>query len=177
MHTQALGGHHDIPLFPRPQVSPSDAPFLGAPRKWPVSSSPRWGRTSWLGTGPRALPDPVAIPGGLVRPFNESNQGSAIQRVRTPVQNRTWDTIRWRASSFISRLLRSNPRGSRGRRGWNLTGASKNVAETSARESKQHARRVGELRFTTPAAQRSYHSKLWASNKGITEFLYTYRHD
>ena len=33
--------------------------------------------------------------------------------------------------------------------GWNLTEASRNVAETSTRETKHHAWRVGELRFIT----------------------------
>ena len=36
---------------------------------------------------------------------------------------------------------------SRGWHGWNLTGASRNVAETSTQETKHHTRRVGELRF------------------------------
>ena len=36
---------------------------------------------------------------------------------------------------------------SRGQHGWNLTGASRNVAETSNQETKHHTRRVGELRF------------------------------
>ena len=41
--------------------------------------------------------------------------------------------------------------GSRGWCGWNLAGASRNVAETSNRESKHHTQRVGKLRFSTPA--------------------------
>ena len=41
--------------------------------------------------------------------------------------------------------------GSRDRRGWNLGGASRNVAETSTRETKHHTGRVGELRFIMPA--------------------------
>ena len=40
--------------------------------------------------------------------------------------------------------------GSRGQHGWNLAGASRNVAETSTREKKPHTRRVGELRFIMP---------------------------
>ena len=40
--------------------------------------------------------------------------------------------------------------GSRGWCGWNLAGASRNVAETSNRESKHHTQRVGELRFIIP---------------------------
>ena len=38
--------------------------------------------------------------------------------------------------------------GSRGQHGWNLSGASRNVAETSTRETKHHTQRVGELRFS-----------------------------
>ena len=41
--------------------------------------------------------------------------------------------------------------GSRDWRGWNLAGASRNVAETSSRETKHHTRRVGQLRFITLA--------------------------
>ena len=84
------------------QFSLSDAPFLGAPRRWSVSSSTHWIKTSWLGTGPRPLPDPVAIPGELVCPFNESGQGSAIQRVRAPFQKSTENTIRYHTSLFVS---------------------------------------------------------------------------
>ena len=40
--------------------------------------------------------------------------------------------------------------GSRGQHGWNLSGASRNVAETSTRETKHHTRQVGELRFIMP---------------------------
>ena len=39
----------------------------------------------------------------------------------------------------------------RGWRGWSLAGTSRNVAETSNRETKHHIRRIGELRFITPA--------------------------
>ena len=39
---------------------------------------------------------------------------------------------------------------SKGWHGWNLTGASRNVAETSAGETKPHTRSVGALRFITP---------------------------
>ena len=37
--------------------------------------------------------------------------------------------------------------GSRGQHGWNLAGASRNVAETSTREIKHHTWRVGECKF------------------------------
>ena len=138
-----------------PQVSLSDAPFLGAPRRWSVSSSTHWIKTSWLGTGPRPLPDPVAIPGELVCPFNESGQGSAIQRVRAPFQKSTENTIRYHASLFVSgssvlTWLSHQSGGSRGQCSWNLAGVSRNVAETSTWETKHHTQRVGELRFITP---------------------------
>ena len=102
---QSFIGYHNASLLPNPQVSLTVAPFLGAPRRWSVSSSTCWGRT-WLGTGPKTLP--VAIPSELVRPSNESGQGSAIQRVRTPVWKRTRSTVRWHTSLFVSGLLRSS---------------------------------------------------------------------
>ena len=98
-----------MPPFPlSPQVSLSDAPFLGAPRRWSVSSSTWWGR-SGLGTGLGALPDPVAIPGELVRPSNESSRGLAVPRVGAPVWKRTRNTVRWHACSFTWGFLRSSP--------------------------------------------------------------------
>ena len=44
----------------------------------------------------------MAIPDELVCPSSESSWGSGIWRVRTPVRKRTQNTIRWRASSFVS---------------------------------------------------------------------------
>ena len=72
------------PFLPSPQISLSDAPFLGAQRG---NQSPLLlvGIGSCLGTDPRALPYPVAFPGELVCPFNESSQGSAVQRFGTPI--------------------------------------------------------------------------------------------
>ena len=61
------------------------------------------------GDWPWALPDTVATPGELVCTSNESDWGSAVQRVRTPVQKRTCNTVEWCSSSFISGLLHSNP--------------------------------------------------------------------
>ena len=150
MHTQSVRGYHNTSIFLSPQVSLSDAPFLGVPRRWSVCSSTHWGR-NWLGTGPGTLLDPVTIPGELVRPSNESGQGSA-SRVRTPVLwKRTQNTIRWHTFSFISGPLWPSHQssGSRGQCRWNLSGASRNVAETSTRETKHHTRRIGELRFIT----------------------------
>ena len=75
---------HSASLLLSPQFSLSDAPFLGAPRRWSVFST-HWGKT-WLDTSPVALPDPAAIPGELFCPSNGSGQGSAIQIVGTPFQ-------------------------------------------------------------------------------------------
>ena len=85
MHSQSRRGYHNASLLPSPQVSLSDAPFLGAPRRWSVSST-YWGKISWLRFDPRALPDPMASPGELFCPSNGSGQGSAIQIVGTPFQ-------------------------------------------------------------------------------------------
>ena len=141
-HSQSLRGHHNTSLLPSPQVSLTVAPFLGAPRRWSVSSSTHWGRT-WLGTGSGALPAPMAILDELVHPSNQSSWAFAIWNVRTPVQKRTQNITQ----AWLSHWSGS----SRGRHGWNLTGASRNVAETSNQETKHHTRRVGELRFITPA--------------------------
>ena len=145
---------HSASLLLSPQFSLSDAPFLGAPRRWSVSSFTHWGR-NWLGTGPGTLPDPVAIPGELVCPSNESGWGSAIWRIRTLVWKRTQITIRWCASSFISDPSAPTQQshqsgGSRSQHGWNLAGASRNVAETSTGETKPNTWKVGELRFIMP---------------------------
>ena len=98
-----------MPPFSRVPRSPylSDAPFLGAPRRWSASSSTHWGRT-WLGDWPQALPDTAATPGKLVCASSESDRGSAVQRVRTPVWKRTRSTVRWHTSLFVSGLLRSS---------------------------------------------------------------------
>ena len=80
MHTQSLRGYHNPSLFPSPQVSLSDAPFLGA-QGGDQSPLPPVGVGFCLGIGPGALPYPVAVRGELVHPSNESSQGSAIRRV------------------------------------------------------------------------------------------------
>ena len=110
-----------------------------------------------MGTGPGALTDPVATPGELVHPSNESSWGLAIRRVRTPVQKRTripscGVTFCLSRDSFAPAWPSYQSGGSRGRCGWNLAGASRNVAETSTRETKHYTRRVGELRFITSAS-------------------------
>ena len=49
----------------------------------------------------------MATPGEMVHPSNESSWGLVIQRVRTRVQKRTQNTIRWRASSLVLGFLRT----------------------------------------------------------------------
>ena len=94
-------------LLPSSQISLSDPPFLGA-QGGDQSPLLPIGVGSCLGTGPGALPYPVAIPGELVCSSNESIEGLAIRRVRTVDGKGTQDTVRSGASSFISGLLQSN---------------------------------------------------------------------
>ena len=158
MHTQSLRGYHNTSLFPSPQGSLSDAPFLGA-QGGDQSPLLPIGVGFCLGTGPGALPYPMAIPGELVHPSNESSQGSAIRRVRTPAGKRTGRPSGG-ASSLGSGLLCSDLAEPpvpwlRGPAWLNLTGASRNVAETSTQETKHHTQRVGEFNLLCWRAQRS----------------------
>ena len=66
------------PFFPSPQVSLSEAPFLGAQGSDQAPLLPT-GVGSCLETGPRALPYPVAVPGELVHPSSESGRSLAVQ--------------------------------------------------------------------------------------------------
>ena len=139
------------PFLPSPQISLSDAPFLGAQRG---NQSPLLlvGIGSCLGTDPRALPYPVAIPGKLVRPSNESSQGVAIWRVGTPSEREPGILSGGMSpcssrGSFAPAWPNHQSCGSSGHCGWNLAEASRNDAETSTQETKHHTRRVGELKF------------------------------
>ena len=107
-HTLTIirGYHNAFPTL-SPQVSQSVAPFLGA-QGGDQSLLPPAGVGSCLGIGPRALPYPVAIPGEWVHPSNEYSWGLAVWRVGKPVQKRTRNTVRWRASSFVSGFLHSS---------------------------------------------------------------------
>ena len=98
---------HNASFLPSPQFSLSDAPLLGA-QGGDQSLLPPAGVGSCLGIGPRALPYPVAIPGEWVHPSNEYSWGLAVWRVGKPVQKRTRNTVRWRASSFVSGFLHSS---------------------------------------------------------------------
>ena len=104
MHTQSLRGYHNIFLFQVPR-----SPYLMLPSQG-CDQSPLLpiGIGSFLGTGPRALSFPVGIPGELVCPSNESSWGSAVQSAGTLVQKRTWNTVRWHASSLIFGFLHSS---------------------------------------------------------------------
>ena len=95
------------PFLRSPQFSPSDAPFWGA-QGGDQSPLLPVGVSSCLGTGPGALPYPVTIPGELVCHSNESSWGSAVQSAGTLVQKRTWNTVRWHASSLIFGFLHSS---------------------------------------------------------------------
>ena len=147
-HSQSFRGYHNASLLQGPRVSLTVAPFLGAPRRWSVSSSTRWSRI-WLGTGPG--------PYLILWPFLVSwSRGMGVQRVGTPVRKRIQNTVRWHASLFVLGFLAPaqlshQSGGSRGWCGWNFTGASRSVAKTSTWETTHHTRRVGELRFITLA--------------------------
>ena len=80
-HSQSFRGYHSASLLLSPQVSLTVAPFLGAQGGDQSPLLP-----VGVGSCPGALPYPVAVPGELVRPSNESGQGSAIRRGRTSVE-------------------------------------------------------------------------------------------
>ena len=107
------------------------------------------------------------------QPSGESKRWSK----REPVIPSGGAPARSSRGSFTPAKSSHQSSGSRGRHGWNLSGTARNVAETSSQETKHHTQRVGKLRFIIPAGPRSYHSKLWAPNKWVTEFLYTDKRD
>ena len=78
-----------------------------------------------------------ARPSGELESWSEREPGKLSGGV-PPYLSRSSSALAW--SSHWSGS-------SRGQHGWNLTGASRNVAETSNQETKHHTRRVGELRF------------------------------
>ena len=100
MHSQSFRGCHNASLLPSPQFSLCDASFLGAQGGdqsllLPVGVGPDWGPAPepylnlWLFLMSLSLPpvSPVSLP---------------VRRVRTPVQNRNRNTIRWRTFLFLS---------------------------------------------------------------------------
>lgn len=90
--------------------------------------------TGFCAPGP--LPYPVAIPGDLVRPSNESVRAWPSRRVGTTVQEQQGSYHQECAPPCSIRVpllrLASHQSGnSRGQHGWHLTGASRDVAEVS----------------------------------------------
>ena len=177
MHTQSLRGYHNTSLFPSPQVSLFDIPFLGAPKRWSVSSFTCWSRT-WLGIGPGALPDLVAVPGELVCPANESGQGMAIRSQSTCLkENPEYHQVAcllihlgapafWPGRAIIPAA-----------QGASMVGISlkppENVAETSTWETKHHTQRVGELRFIITAGPEELTPQALSSEqKGYRVFIH-----
>ena len=144
---------HKASLLPSPQVSLTVAPFLGASKRWSVSSPTHWGRT-WLGSalGPYLMLWPFLVSWSIppVSPVGAQLSGeSEHQPERDPgmLSGGKRPCSSW--SSFAPAQPSRQSNGSRGWHGWNLTGASRSVAKTSTGETKHHKRRVGELRFIT----------------------------
>ena len=137
---------HNASLLPSPQFSLSDAVFLGAQGGdqsplLPVGVGPHWGLALelylilWPFLVNWSVP-PVSPFGAW--PSGESEHGSkrepGIPSGGVPPPSSQ--------GSFTPARLSHQSSDSRGRRGWTLAGASRNVVET-----KHHTQRVGELRF------------------------------
>ena len=163
---------HNTSLLPGPQFSLSDVPFLGAQGGdqsplLPVGVGPHWGLALelylilWPFLVNWSVP-PVSPFGAW--PSGESEHGSkrepGIPSGGVPPPSSQ--------GSFTPARLSHQSSDSRGRRGWTLAGASRNVVET-----KHHTQRVGELRFIMLAGPEDKA----LSPKGVTEFLYMDRHD
>ena len=102
---------------------------------------------SFRKTSISALPDPVAIPGELVHPSNESSWGlpsgeSEHQSKREPGIPLGGMPSHSSRGSFTPAQLSHQSGSSRGQHGWNFFGASRNVAETSNQETKHNTGRV-----------------------------------
>ena len=98
------GCHSQCLLLPSPQVSLTDAPFLQTPRMWSVSST-TCGNWVGLAQGPYLILWPLWW---VDHTSSESSWGSAVWRERTLVRKRTWNTVRWCPSSFVSGFLHSS---------------------------------------------------------------------
>ena len=142
------------PFLPSPQFSLSDAPFLGAQGGdqspfLPVGVCPDWG----LAPEPYLILWPFLVswsipPISLVGAW--PSRGSEYQFEREPRIPSAGTPSRSPRGSFAPARRSHQYGGSRGWRGWNLAGASRNVAETSTQETKHHTQRVGEFRFIMP---------------------------
>ena len=157
--------NHAFTIFQRlSQCLPSpESPVLpmwcflpGSPRWWSVSSSTCWGR-SWLGTSPRALPQPVAVSDEFVPSSNESGQLACQESQNTgPKQKPEYHQVAY----FLVPL--------RSQRGW------KSRWSLQICRNQKSSTTVGELEnsgLLRRRAQRSEHSNLWVLNKGVTEFF------
>ena len=76
--------------------------------------------------------------------------------------------------SFAQARPRHQSSGSRGWHGWNLSGASRNVAETSTRETKHHTQRVGELRFIMPVGPEELTLQAPSPEQRVYRVFYTW---
>ena len=141
--------------------SPESPGFLnccslpGSPRRWSVSSSTRWGRFL-PGDPPRSLTLPCGRSWWVGPSLQWVRSGLSHPERQNISRKRTRNTVRWlpppsSQGSFLPALPSHQSDCSRDRCGWNLAGASRNVAETSTQETKYYTRRVGELRFITLA--------------------------
>ena len=148
-HAYTIRGYHSASLFPSPQVSLSDAPFLGAQGGGQSLLLPT-GVGSCLGPalGPYLILWPVLV-SCYVLPMNSIRARPSRELERWPriPSGGTPPCLSQGSSSLTQPSHQSCSSG--GCHGWNLTEASRNVAETSTRETKHHAWRVGELRFIT----------------------------
>ena len=146
---------HNASLLPSPQFSLSDAVFLGAQGGdqsplLPIGVGPDWGAAPgpycilWPFLANWSVP-PMSLVGA--RPSGESEHWSE----RGPGIPSGGTSPRSSRGSFTPSWRSHQSGGLRGWRGWNLSGASRNVAETSNWETKHHTRRV-ELRFIMPAS-------------------------
>ena len=140
-----------LPFLLSPQFSLSDAPFLGAQGGdqspfLPVGVCPDWGLAPepylilWPFLVSWSIPpmSPVgAQPSGDLEHQSEREPG--IPSGSIPPHSSP--------GSLPPAWPSHQSSGPRGQCGWNLTGASRNVAVTSTQETKHHTWRVGELRF------------------------------
>ena len=144
---------HNALLLPSPQVSLSDAPFLWAQGGdqsplLPAGVGPDWGPAP----GPYSILWPFLV-NWSVPPM--SRVGAWLSGESEHRSEREPGILAGGTSpcssrgSFTPAWPSNQSGGSRGWCGWDLTGTSINVAETSNRETKHHTRRVAGLRFIT----------------------------
>ena len=158
MHTESLRGYHNTSLFPGPQSylmfaswepeGGDEFPLL------PVGIGSDWG----LAPGPYLILWPFLVcwsvpPMSPVRAWPSGESERLCKREpKIPSGGAppclSLHSIPLEVASFTP-ARPSHQSGSWC--GWNLTGASRNVAETSNQETKHHTQRAGEFRFITSA--------------------------